>query len=80
MPIGRIGPNPQRARTRGANARESDKTKVAASIHLDRPGAYTKRGARQIADWLRSQAEWIERDFAKMDDRGPVRCRYHVPA
>lgn len=41
------------------------KTKSAATLTLNKPGEMSKRGRKQIADWLRRQA----RDLEKLGDQ-----------
>lgn len=58
---------------------KSNKTKVAASIHLDGPGRWTAKGRRDIAKWLHQCAEnLIEHGKQLSDSR--FKFSYHVPA
>ncbi len=48
--------------------------KSAAVLTIKDAPAMTKRGRKQIADWLRKQADWLEKDGAVYADR--FRARY----
>lgn len=52
------------------------KTKSAAKLSIRKPGAMTKKGRRDIAKWLRRQAEMFEKDGHVYTDKGWFVGRY----
>ena len=52
--------------------------KPIAEVTLNRPGAWTNKGRKQIAAWLRARANWLEKHGDLGNPDGPMRLRRYA--
>jgi len=51
--------------------------RTAATLTLNKPGAYSARGRKAIADWLRAQAHHLIHHGKDYTEKGNFRARFH---